>query len=144
MFSRRLEIAPDCSGRTERINHSEPGIAWHGRRMGQRHGAMAVSGRRGDHVGGRSGHAFAAGARLEKGQYLSFARQLHWRGTALGRRARGKKRLNAVRFVVDGNFAGLSTRLDGLDTRPSLAHVARTTEIKLSRSFQWPRTQDKN
>ena len=58
----------------------------------------AVSGRRGDHVGGRSGHAFAAGARMEKGQYLSFARQFYWRGTALGRRATGQKRLNAVGF----------------------------------------------
>ncbi len=85
-------------GRTERINHSEPGIAWHGGGMGQRHGAMAVSGRRGDHVSGRSGHAFAAGARMEKGQYLSFARQFYWRGTALGRRASGQKRLNAVGF----------------------------------------------
>src|SRR5260370_20892438 len=136
MFSGRLEIAPDCSGRPERINHSEPGIAWHGRRMGQRHGAMAVSGRRGDHVSGRSGHAFAAGARMEKGQYLSFAREFYWRSTALGRRASGQKRLNAVGFVVDGNFAGLSARLDGLDTRPLLAHIGRTTEIKLSRSFQ--------
>src|SRR5258707_593590 len=118
MFSRRLEIAPDCSGRTERINHSEPGIAWHGRRMGQRHGAMAVSGRGGDHVGGRSGHAFAAGARMEKGQYLSFARQFYRRGTALGRRARGQKRL--IAWISKSNPvkpSDLSFRVDSITNR---------------------------
>jgi len=31
--------------------------------MGEWHGPMAMSGKRGDHVGGRSGHAFAAIAR---------------------------------------------------------------------------------
>jgi hypothetical protein len=40
---------------------------------------MAVSGKCGDHVGGRSRFAFAAGPRLEKGQYLSFARQFYGR-----------------------------------------------------------------
>jgi len=47
-------------------------------------------------------------------------------------------------FCRDGNVADLSARLDGLDTWPQLAHVGRTTETKLSRSFQWPRTQDEN
>jgi DNA-binding transcriptional LysR family regulator len=41
----------------------------------------------------RPEHAVAAGARLEKAQYLSFARQFYWRGTALGRRASGQMRL---------------------------------------------------
>jgi hypothetical protein len=44
--------------------------------MGQWTGVMAVPGKRGDRVGSRSGHAFAAGARLEKGQYVSFAHTL--------------------------------------------------------------------
>src|SRR6266436_9822375 len=123
MFSRRLEIAPDCSGRTERINHSEPGIAWHGRRMGQRHGAMAVSGRRGDHVSGRSGHAFAAGARMEKGQYLSFARQFYMRGTAWQTCERSKKVKRRRVLSLTGISPACPARLDGLDTRPLRAHI---------------------
>jgi DNA-binding transcriptional LysR family regulator len=58
-------------------NHSEPRLAWHGRGMGQWHGAVAVSGKRGDCVNSRSGHAFAARSCLEKGQYVSFAQALH-------------------------------------------------------------------
>jgi hypothetical protein len=56
---------------------SEPGVAGHGRRMGQRDGAMALSGRRGDHVDRRSGHAFASCPRMEKGQYVSLTCKLH-------------------------------------------------------------------
>src|ERR1041385_688604 len=87
MFSRRPEVAPDRSGRPERINHSEPGIAWHGRRLGQRHGARAVSRRRRDPVYRRPEHAVAAGPGLEKRQYLSVTRKFHRGGSVFaGRR----------------------------------------------------------
>src|SRR6516164_7237820 len=46
----------------------------HGMGVGWVNGAVAVSGKRGDRVGRRSGHAFAAGARLEKRQHLPLAR----------------------------------------------------------------------
>src|SRR5580693_7697627 len=92
MFSRGFEIAPDCSGRPERINHSEFGIAWHGRRMGQRHGAWAVSGRGGGPVDLRSEYALATRPGLEERQYLPVACKLP-RGSAVfagSRRAREK------------------------------------------------------
>src|SRR5580658_2856241 len=101
MFPRGPEIAPNHSGKPERSDNSEPRVARYGCQVGQRYGAMVVSGRRGDHVGGRFGYALAAGLGLEKGQYLPVACRFHRRGTALGRRASGQKRLKASFAVTN-------------------------------------------
>src|ERR1700738_3388729 len=109
MFSRRPEVAPDRSGRPERINYSEPGIAWHGRRLGARLGAMAASARRGDPVDRRPEHAFAAGLGLEKRQYLSFAGKLH-RGRSF--------------------FAGRQGAREEVTSPPDQRHDAFTVEVR--------------
>src|SRR5690242_13640694 len=91
MLSRRLEIATNCPGGPERSDHSEPRVAWHGRGMGEWHGAMAVPRRCGYLLYRRSGYAFDAGPPVEKGQYFSFAGEFHRRSTELGRRAGGQE-----------------------------------------------------
>ena len=72
----------------------------------------------------RPEHAVAAGARVEKGQYLSFARQFYCRG--LGRRASGQKTLEAPGSAVTGISPACPSGSTGLDARPLLAHKGRT------------------
>ena len=77
MFSRWFEIAADRSGRPERSDDSEPRVARHGRGVGEQNSPLAVSWKRGHPVRRRPEHAVAAGARVEKGQYLTAARKFH-------------------------------------------------------------------
>src|SRR5215472_15180446 len=109
MLSRRLEITADCSRRPERSDHFEPRVAWHGRGMGEWHRAVALSRRGGYLLCRRSGYAFAAGPRVEKGQYFSFAGKLPCRSTARARGAGGQQRLTAVRSCgAAAHRAGIS------------------------------------
>ena len=82
MLSRWLKIAPHRSGGHERGNHPRPRIEWLTRGMGLGNGTLAVPGDRCRSTRGRLEDAFDLDSRMETGQHLSLARDLHRRCTA--------------------------------------------------------------
>ena len=85
MLSRRLEISARRPRGRERGHHTQSCVAWYGRGMGQRNGALAVPEAGCHPVDHRSEYAIADVSRLEKRQHFSFAHEFHRRGAALPR-----------------------------------------------------------
>ena len=85
MLSRRFEVSPHRSGGIKRGNDPKSRSDRLGCGMGPWNGTLAVSKKCRHHVRGRPEPATAVGSRVEKGQCVPFARELHRRCAAFAR-----------------------------------------------------------